>query len=43
MTLEFAIQLARKWSQGLECTIREGEAQEYHKLCLELLERRAAE
>lgn len=33
-----AIRLAEKWSQGYVCTLREGEAQEYHKLCLAALQ-----
>lgn len=32
-----AIRIAAKWSQGHVCTLREGEAQEYHKLCLAAL------
>lgn len=38
MTLERAIRLAKKWSQGYVCTLREGEAAEYHKLALALME-----
>lgn len=32
-----AIRIAAKWSQGHVCALREGEAQEYHKLCLAAL------
>ena len=39
MTLERAIRLAKKWSEGGVCTLSEGEAEEYHKLCLEALTR----
>lgn len=34
MTLEYAIRLARKWAFGGVCSLREGEAQEYHKMAL---------
>lgn len=37
MTRDRAIRLARKWSLGGVCTLREGEAEEYHKICLEAL------
>lgn len=37
MTKERAIQLAKKWSKGLACSLREGEAEEYHKMFLEML------
>lgn len=37
MTIERAIRLAAKWSQGFVCSISEGEAKEYHKMCLEAL------
>ena len=37
MTLERAIRLAKRWSTGGVCTLTEGEAEEYHKLCLEAL------
>ena len=37
MTREKAIRIASKWAEGHVCTLREGEAQEYHKLCLEAL------
>lgn len=38
MTLERAIRLAREWASGGVCTVREGEAQEYHKMALAALE-----
>lgn len=37
MTKERAIQLAREWSMGLVCSLCEGEAEEYHKMFLEML------
>lgn len=37
MTTERAMRLAAKWAAGHVCTLREGEAQEYHELCLEAL------
>lgn len=39
MTLEKAIRLARKWAAGHVCTLEEGEAQEYHQMCAEALEK----
>lgn len=39
MTIEKAIKLARKWTAGNVCTLREGEAQEYHQMCAEALEK----
>lgn len=39
MTLERMKQIARKWSSGYVCTLREGEVQEYHRKVLEMLER----
>ena len=39
MTVEYALRLARQWSQGHICTLREGEAKEYHKLVASLLEK----
>lgn len=39
MSVDKAIRLARKWAAGHVCTLREGEAQEYHQLCAEALER----
>ncbi len=38
MTLDYAIRLARKWASGGVCSLREGEAQEYHKMALAALE-----
>ena len=32
MTFERAIRLADQWSQGHVCSLREGEAKEYHRL-----------
>ena len=37
MTKEKAMRLAAKWANGGVCTLREGEAQEYHELCLAAL------
>lgn len=37
MTRKRAIRIAEKWSEGRVCTLREGEAQEYHKMCLAAL------
>lgn len=37
MTIQKAIELAAKWAEGGVCTLREGEAREYHKLCLDAL------
>ena len=37
MTRQKAIELAEKWAEGGVCTLREGEAMEYHKLCLDAL------
>lgn len=37
MTKERAMRLAAKWANGGVCTLREGEAQEYHELCLAAL------
>ena len=39
MTIDRALRLARKWAAGHVCTLKEGEAQEYHQLCAEALER----
>ena len=39
MTIEKAIRLARKWAAGHVCTLKEGEAQEYHQMCAEALEK----
>lgn len=38
MTLDRAIRLARQWASGGVCAVREGEAQEYHKMALVALE-----
>ena len=37
MTIQKAIEIAAKWAEGGVCTIREEEAREYHKLCLDAL------
>ena len=37
MTRQKAIELAAKWAEGGVCTLREGEAREYHKICLDAL------
>ena len=37
MTRQKAIELAAKWAEGGVCTLREGEAREYHKLCFAAL------
>lgn len=37
MTLERAKQLAKQWADGYVCSLREGEAEEYHKLCFSAL------
>lgn len=37
MTTERAMRLAQKWSNGLVCSLREGEAAEYHKMVLDML------
>lgn len=34
MTRERAKKLAEQWSKGMVCALREGEDEEYHKLCL---------
>lgn len=39
MSVDKAIRLAHQWAAGQVCTLREGEAQEYHQLCAEALER----
>ena len=38
MTIERAKQLAKQWSNGYVCSLREGEAEEYHKLCFSALQ-----
>ena len=35
MTIKRAIRIASAWSQGHVCTLRDGEAEEYHKMALE--------
>ena len=37
MTIERAKQLAKQWANGYVCSLREGEAEEYHKMCLSAL------
>ena len=37
MTTERAMRLAENWSNGLVCSLREGEAAEYHKMFLDML------
>ena len=37
MTTERAMRLAEKWADGLVCSLREGEATEYHKMFLSML------
>ena len=37
MTRERATRLAQKWASGGVCTLKDGEAQEYHKLALSAL------
>lgn len=37
MNRQKAIELAAKWAEGGVCTLREVEAREYHKLCLDAL------
>ena len=38
MTIERAKKLAKQWANGYVCFLREGEAEEYHKLCLSALQ-----
>lgn len=38
MNLDRAIRLARAWAFGGVCSLREGEAQEYHKMALAAIE-----
>lgn len=38
MTLERAKRLAKQWANGHVCSLREGEAEEYHKLCFSALQ-----
>ena len=37
MTRQHAIRLAEQWSSGGVCSLREGEAKEYHAICLAAL------
>ena len=37
MTRQKAIELAAKWAEGGVCTLLEGEAREYHNLCLDAI------
>lgn len=37
MTKERAISLANRWSRGIPCSVREGEAEAYHKMFLDVL------
>ena len=37
MTLERAKRIAKQWANGYVCSLREGEAEEYHKLCFSAL------
>ena len=38
MTIERAKQIAKQWANGYVCSLREGEAEEYHKLCFSALQ-----
>ena len=38
MTIERAKQLAKQWANGYVCSLREGETEEYHKMCLSALQ-----
>lgn len=38
MTIERAKQLAKQWANGYVCSLREGEAEEYHKLCFSAIQ-----
>lgn len=40
MTDEYALRLAGRWAQGYVCSLRDGEAQEYHKACAVALQER---
>lgn len=42
MTRERAISLAKRWAEDGVCTLSEGEAKEYHEMCLEALRERDA-
>lgn len=37
MTKQYAMRLAEQWSKGLVCSMREGEAEQYHKMFLDML------
>lgn len=37
MTRDRALHLAEKWSNGEVCTLRSGEAEEYHEMFLDML------
>lgn len=37
MTLERAKRLAKQWANGHVCSLRDGEVEEYHKLCFSAL------
>lgn len=37
MTKKRAISLADRWSRGIPCSVREGEAEAYHKMFLNML------
>ena len=39
MTIKKAMRLAAQWASGGVCTLREGEAREYHKTCYEALKK----
>lgn len=38
MTRQRALRLAREWSQGNVCSLRDGEAAEYHSMFAAMLE-----
>ena len=38
MTRQRALRLAREWAQGYKCTLRDGEAAEYHSMFAAMLE-----
>lgn len=42
MTIERAKRLAEQWASGGVCSLREGEAEEYHKMFLEMLLEKSA-
>ena len=37
MTVDRAVRMAEQWANGQVCTLRDGEAEEYHRLCLAAL------